>query len=111
MITEFIKDLPTLSGSAVKLFLVLYEYRDKSEVSNKWIIASYESLMIFTGLGSTNSIRKAVLELAQHGWILDYERGGYDILNGKRVNRSTKYKIPENKLEKEEIQKVLEKIL
>ncbi len=111
MITEFIKDISKLSGSAVKIFLILYEYRDRSEKTDGWIIASYESLMIYTGLGSSNSIRKGVLELASCGWIRDYERGGYDILNGKRVNRSTKYKLSEEKLSEEDIKDVLKKII
>jgi len=48
---------------------------------------------------------------ASCGWIRDYERGGYDILNGKRVNRSTKYKLSEEKLSEEEIREVLKKII
>lgn len=111
MISQFTKDIPILSGSAVKLFLILYEHRDKSGNSDRWIIASYESLMTYTGLGSTNSIRKAVLELAQVGWMRDYEKGGYDIVNGKRVNRSSKYKLSEERLEQKEIEEVIKKIL
>jgi len=109
MIEEFYVDLPNLSGSAIKVYLVLSRY--KTEHGENWITASYESIKSYSGLGSYTSIRKAILEIASSGWLLDYEKGGYDILNGKRVNRSTKFKLSNKRLSPEDIQEVIKKIV
>lgn len=107
---DFVNDIPNLSGSAVKLFDVLDFYRSKNEDKTDWIIISYETLKLFTGLGSTNSVRKAVEEIAINGWMLDYEKGGFDMVHGKRVNRSSKYRLSEEKLSQEYSITIVEKI-
>lgn len=107
---DFVNDIPNLSGSAVKLFNVLDFYRSKNEDKTDWIIISYETLKLFTGLGSTNSVRKAVEEIAINGWMLDYEKGGFDMVYGKRVNRSSKYRLSEEKLSQEYSMTIVEKI-
>lgn len=107
---DFVNDIPILSGSAIKVFDVLDFYRSKNEDETDWITISYETLQLFTGLGSTNSVRKAIEELAINGWMLDYEKGGFDMVHGKRVNRSSRYRVSKEKLSQEHSLKIVKKI-
>lgn len=107
---DFINDIPNLSGSAVKVFDVLDFHRSKNEDKTDWVTVSYEALRLMTGLGSTNSVKKAIEEIAINGWMLDYEKGGYDMVHGKRINRSSRYRISEEKLSEKHSKKIFEKI-
>lgn len=107
---QFVRDIPFLSSSAVKVLMILDNIKSIAKDSSDWIEISYNEIKRLTGLNSGNIIKKAIEEITLFGWMLDYEKGGYDNIDGKRIGRPSKYKISENKLSKDYSAKVFEKV-
>jgi hypothetical protein len=109
---EFCVDAPNLSGSAVKAYIALQRFKQIGETNadrTLWASCSYETLGAFAGIKSKGGVRYAVLELAEHGWIKDFRRGGYVMKKGRRVNIPNKYLLSDEKLNSHHVEKVLQK--
>ncbi|MCA9375389.1 hypothetical protein KC622_03600 [Candidatus Dojkabacteria bacterium] len=109
---DFAEDIPNLSANEIKLYILLLRLRamDSNYQSDDWIECSYLTASTLSGIKSNTSIRTATSGLAQKGWLSDYERGGFEMVEGIRVNRSTRYKISDKKQESNIITTVLKKV-
>lgn len=82
---EFIDDLAQLSGSAIKLFLVLKQKAGNVDRKDIWVSCGYDELMNKTGITHKKTMRLAIINLAEHGWIKDFKRGYFNKGENKKM--------------------------
>ncbi len=82
---DFIDDLLQLSGSAVKIYLVLKQKAGDVEKKDVWVSYGYDDLMLLTGITHKQTIRLAIINLAEGGWIKDFKRGYYNKAENKKM--------------------------
>jgi len=91
---DFIHGMAELTGSAVKLYLVLRSMvNDTKGENNNLVFPSYEYIQKFTGL-SRASIKKGIDELKEKGWIENVSR---------RFNKSNIYMVNDSNSSENEL--------
>lgn len=88
---KFIEHMPSLSTSAIRLFIYFRYLREMSrkKYPNEyaWIRCSQKTILSNSGIKSKTSLRSGLVELATHGWLIEYMRGGYSKAHGNTTNR------------------------
>lgn len=96
---EFLSDMPSLGYPAIKVYMYFRLLREQSRADYPeryaWVRCGQETILSRTGIKSKSSLRVALLELAEHGWIADYTRGGF---NTHGENTTNRYCIHDSKL-------------
>lgn len=94
---SFVDDLYNLSGSTIKVNIVLRSLvrENESTQGGVWVRCSYDYLREKTGLKSNTSVRKAILQLITYGWIQDFKRGFFQ---EEGENRTNAYKLPNKRI-------------
>ena len=75
---EFVYDLPSYSGSAIKCFIFFRRLQIERQgiILKKFILAcSYETIRLATGIKSNVAIKSALAELQDKGWIESIKKG------------------------------------
>jgi hypothetical protein len=70
---KFVNEMKNLSDASVKIYLLFREeFNWNKNGDSVW--PSYETIMKTTGIKSKETVRKAIIELAEWGWIKDVNR-------------------------------------
>lgn len=80
---ELMYDMPRIKSSTLKIILALKDKVGEKEVDT-WIECSYDYLMEVTGISHKATIRKAIIEVANYGWIKGFKRGYYNKTTGEK---------------------------
>jgi hypothetical protein len=72
---EFVEDLGSLSGSAVKLYLILRRNVNEKRNDDNKVFPSYKYIQRLMKTKSSNTVTNAIAELQSAGWITEKTKG------------------------------------
>lgn len=72
---EFVDDIGSLSGSAVKLYLILRRNVNEKRNDNNKVFPSYQYIQSIMKTSNSSTVKKAIDELLAAGWITSKEKG------------------------------------